>query len=244
MEETKRSSPYPLRSRAQSTSDRSARLARQLRERSTVPKPKNPKTSYRTPTTTIQPRNIYKTSNTILSSPISPAEKDSNPETPFSPARGKNTDSPPEKSPSYEDLLRRLDESDRRFNNFVQQTNASLAAQKEQYEIKLNELNNTSANSIRAMNEILSSTKKEYDKKLMDINDSIRSVVTTYLESNLSSHLIPILKNSDFENQIWTLFTSEDNNTMYTRLSDMLINIWDKNEDILKSYFLMNFMIF
>ena len=165
MEETKRSSPYPLCSHSQSTSDRSSRLDRQLRERSTVPKPKTPKTSYRTPARTIQPRNIYKTSNTTLSSPITPAGKDPNPETPFSPARGKNTDSPPEISPSYEDLLRRLDESDRRFNNFVQQTNASLAAQKEQYEIKLNELNNTSANSIRTMNEILSSTKKEYDKK-------------------------------------------------------------------------------
>ena len=120
MEETKRSSPYPLRSRAQSTSERSARLTRQLNERSTVPKPKTPKTSYRTPARTIQPRNIYKTTNVSLSSPISPAEKDHNPETPFSPTRGKNTDSPPKKLPSYEDLLRLLDESDHRFNNFVQ----------------------------------------------------------------------------------------------------------------------------
>ena len=132
MEENKRSSPYPLRSRAQSTLDRYARLARQLNERSMVPKSKNPKTSYRTPARTIQPRNIYKKSNTTLSSPLSPAGKDLNPETPFSPARGKNTDSPPDKSPSYEDLLRRLDESDLRFNNFVQKNNASIAAQKEQ----------------------------------------------------------------------------------------------------------------
>ena len=100
MEETKHYSSYPLRPRAQSTLDRSSRLARQLRERSTVPKPKTPKIPYRTPAKTIQTRNIYKIPTTTLTSPIFPSGKDPNPETTFSPLRGESTASPPAKSPS------------------------------------------------------------------------------------------------------------------------------------------------